>query len=121
TMAEKDFKTINLEFLREFCRDDRNKMVNYIHMFLESAPEQLEIIKKNSTAENWGAVKTAAHSLKPQITFMGIASGAPVIEKIEATTLSANPSTELPSLINSLEATLEQSFSELIETLLILS
>jgi HPt (histidine-containing phosphotransfer) domain-containing protein len=120
-MTEKDFKLINLGFLREFCHDDRGKIVNYIHMFLESAPEQMELMKKNAAAKNWKALKTAAHSLKPQIAFMGISSAGPLIEKIEVSSLSDNPSQELPSLLDHLDEALEQSFSELIETLVTLA
>lgn len=112
---------IDLSFLREFCRDDRQKMANYIHMFLESAPEQIETIKKSAVASNWLGVKKAVHSLKPQLTFIGVSIVSPLIEKIEYSATSENATSEIPSLIVHLEALMERSFNELIQTLVYLS
>ena len=112
---------IDLSFLRKFCRDDRQKMANYIHMFLESAPEQIESIKKSAGSSNWSGVKKAVHSLKPQLTFIGAGIVAPLIEKIEYSATSGNANSEIPSLIGRLEDMMDRSFNELIQTLVYLS
>ncbi|MEO6167492.1 MAG: Hpt domain-containing protein, partial [Chitinophagales bacterium] len=74
---------IDLTFLKEFCKDDHEKMANYIHLFLETAPEQMEAMKNLSNSCNWTAVKTVAHTLKPQLAFIGVVNLSPLIEKIE--------------------------------------
>ncbi|MBA3648159.1 MAG: Hpt domain-containing protein [Chitinophagales bacterium] len=114
-------KLVNLQFLREFCHNDQNKMVNYIHMFLESAPEQLELIKKHTTSGNWNGVKAAAHSLKPQVVFMGMSSIEPILARIEDNIISENSFDQIPFLSNELDVQLGYAFSELIETLVTLS
>lgn len=114
-------RLINLTFLREFCRDDRQKIANYIHMFLQSAPEQLEFIRANSDAADWNAVKAAAHSLKPQLLFIGADNTQPLIKKIESSASLENAPNEIPALVLHLEELMQQSFHELIETLVSLS
>ena len=120
-MPEKEPHLIDLTFLREFCKDDREKMANYIHIFLESAPEQMEEIKIKAGLGNWSAVKAAAHALKPQVKFMGLAAVQPMIEQIEQDATSENPAIKLPQLLSNLESLLERSFNELIQTLVSLA
>lgn len=112
---------IDLTFLKEFCNDDHEKMANYIHLFLESAPEQMEAMKSLASSGNWPAVKTAAHTLKPQLAFIGAVNLSPLIEKIEAATISENPVAETPTLVRKLEQLLDQSFNELIQSLVSLT
>ncbi len=120
-MTEKQEKLIDLTFLRQFCKDDREKMANYIHMFLESAPEQVEAMKEDANAGNWNAVRSAAHSLKPQLTFIGASFIQPLIERIEASTASDKASVDTPFLLRKLEELLDRSFTELIQSLVSLS
>lgn len=120
-MEPRQEKLIDLTFLREFCKDDHEKMANYIHLFLESAPEQMEMIKRNAKSGNWLGVKTAAHSLKPQLAFIGAITVPPLIEKIEKSAASENAIAETSSLIKNLEILLDQSFNELIQSLVSLA
>jgi HPt (histidine-containing phosphotransfer) domain-containing protein len=120
-MTDKDTPLVDLTFLREFCRDDREKMANYIHMFLESAPEQMEDIKSKAGQGNWNAVKAAAHALKPQVKFMGLAAIQPIIEQIESDTHADSSLASILPLISHLERLLERSSNELIQTLVSLA
>ena len=121
-MADKENNMlIDLTFLKEFCKYDREKMANYIHMFLESAPEQIETMKSDAGSGNWKAVKSAAHSLKPQLTFIGAGFIQPIIEKIEDSAAPDKAHHETISLLYSLEEHLEHAFNQLIQTLVSLS
>lgn len=112
---------IDLTFLKEFCKYDREKMANYIHMFLESAPEQMENMKSDAGSGNWKGVRSAAHSLKPQLTFIGAGYIQPLIEKIENAATSDKAPVETLSLLYKLEEYLEHTFNQLIQTLVSLS
>ena len=114
-------KVIDLTFLREFCKNDKDKMANYIHMFLESAPEQMEAMKEEANAGNWPAVKSTAHSLKPQLAFIGVGFLQPLVEKIEAAAVSERAPLETPTLLFKFEVLLDQSFNQLIQTLVSLA
>jgi HPt (histidine-containing phosphotransfer) domain-containing protein len=112
---------IDLTFLREFCKDNKEKMAHYIHLFLESAPEQVESMKSDADAGNWQAVRTTAHSLKPQLTFIGVGYMQPLVEKIESASVSANMTSETITLLGMLEDHMEVAFNQLIQTLVSLS
>lgn len=74
---------IDLTFLRGFTKNDPERMKKYINMFLQHAPVMVQNIEKAYMEKNWNAVKSSAHSLKPQITYMGIKSAEDLIRNIE--------------------------------------
>jgi HPt (histidine-containing phosphotransfer) domain-containing protein len=74
---------IDLTFLRGFTKNDTERMKKYIGMFLQHAPVMMQNIEKAFAEKNWSAVKASAHSLKPQITYMGIKNAEDLIRSIE--------------------------------------
>src|SRR4030095_17059438 len=76
-------KITNLDFLSNFAAGDTARMKKDIGMFLQIAPQQMEKIKAALAASDWDAVRANAHSLKPQITYMGINGGDILIKKNE--------------------------------------
>jgi hypothetical protein len=66
-------------------------------------------------------VRSAAHSLKPQLTFIGAGYIQPLIEKIENAATSERAPVETLSLLYKLEEHLEHTFNQLIQTLVSLS
>ncbi len=74
---------VDLAFLEKFTKGDSAKMQRYIRMYLtESSPvfEKMEACIKN---KDWAKLAICAHSLKPQVEFMGIDSLKQVLMAIE--------------------------------------
>ena len=82
-------------------------------MFLERAPEQLRELKANLENKNWEEVKIIAHSLKPQMGYMGIKSLEQDLRTIEDYAGNNVRLEQLPGLVQHLETVLEKAFAEL--------
>jgi len=106
-------KITNLDFLSNFAAGDTARMKKYIGMFLQIAPQQMEKIKAALAASDWDAVRANAHSLKPQITYMGINGGDVLIKKIEDDAASRANLAELPGVVNRMDELCRKAMSEL--------
>jgi HPt (histidine-containing phosphotransfer) domain-containing protein len=73
----------DLSFLKEFTKGDINKMVRYITMYLQYAPEILDKMKGDIIRKDWKSLAINAHSLKPQAEFMGNQEMKMLLETIE--------------------------------------
>ncbi|HET6991879.1 MAG TPA: Hpt domain-containing protein [Bacteroidia bacterium] len=82
-MINADESLINLDFLKNFTGNDSARMRKYINMFLGSAPAEAENIRKALAEQNWEALRASAHSLRPQMTYMGMKSGENLLRQIE--------------------------------------
>ena len=106
-------KITDLTFLTNFAAGDTNRMKKYIGMFLQIAPQQMEKIKTALAASDWDAVRANAHSLKPQIIYMGISGGEELIKKIENDAASRANLAELPGMVNRMEELCNKAIVEL--------
>lgn len=106
-------KITNLNFLSNFAAGDTARMKKYIGMFLQIAPQQMEKIKTALAASEWDAVRANAHSLKPQITYMGINGGDVLIKKIEDDAASRSNLAELPGVVERMDELCKKAIAEL--------
>ena len=63
---------IDLTFLKQFSKNNPQKMKRYISLYLDVAPKTFEEMQRNLKNEDWEQLRINAHSLKPQADFMGI-------------------------------------------------
>lgn len=103
----------NLQFLRSFANGAPEKMAKYIHMFLQNAPRLLSEIQKGIAAGNTEDVKIAAHSLKPQLGYMGVKEEVSKILLLEQTAGGAGSADSLLPLYENLQRVCEKAFEEL--------
>ena len=94
-MAEAD-----MTFLTGFTGGNKEKMTKYINMFLSDAVPQLEKMKVDLIAQNYDGVRTIAHSIKPQITYMGIKNAEELVKKIERSAEDKSDLDKLPNMVN---------------------
>lgn len=106
-------KITDMQFLMQFTGGKPEKKNKYIQMFLENAPKLLSNIKNGLADGNYEAVKVAAHSMKPQMSYMGIKEEVSHIYLIEKSAGESAHYDKLPPLIQQLERVCEQAFSEL--------
>jgi CheY-like chemotaxis protein len=100
-------------FLQNFTGGKPDKMEKYIGMFLENAPRLLKNIDEALAANDLSALKIAAHSLKPQLTYMGVKEEWSHIFLIEQTAGGAGNAASLPQLISGLHRVCSKAFEEL--------
>ncbi len=103
-------------FLRQFTGGKADKMDKYIGMFLENAPRLLRQIDDALAAGDLHALRIAAHSLKPQLTYMGVKEEHSQIFLIEQTAGEAGHAGRLPALIGNLHRICAKAFEELRQT-----
>ena len=104
---------INLAFLKSFTAGNAEKMNKYINLFLQHAPVLVRAMEDNLAKEDWSSLRSSAHSLKPQISYMGIKSGEELIKTIELNAGEKINLLDLPFQIKTLKEILDQAYPEL--------
>ena len=82
-------------------------------MFLENAPKLLDSIDKALIVKDYPTIKIAAHSLKPQLSYMGVKEEISKIFLIEQSAGEAAHFDTLPQLIINLKHLCIKAFEEL--------
>lgn len=108
-----DQKITDLTFLTTFAGGDTTRMKKYVGMFLQIAPAQLEKIKSCMSAADWDGVRANAHSLKPQITYMGIKGGEALIKQIENDSATRTNVENIPNMFSQIEELCKKAIVEL--------
>ena len=103
----------DMQFLKQLTGNNREKQHKYIGMFLDNAPKLLESIDKALAAKDYPTIKIAAHSLKPQLSYMGVKEEISKIFLIEQSAGEAAHFDTLPLLITNLKHLCSKAFEEL--------
>jgi signal transduction histidine kinase/CheY-like chemotaxis protein/HPt (histidine-containing phosphotransfer) domain-containing protein/Tfp pilus assembly protein PilF len=106
-------KVTDMQFLRQFTGGNPEKMAKYVGMFLENGPKLLASVNKSLETKDYGTMKIAAHSLKPQLSYMGVKEDISHIFLIEQTAGESAHYERLPSLIVNLNRICDKAFAEL--------
>jgi signal transduction histidine kinase/DNA-binding response OmpR family regulator len=104
---------IDMQFLKQFTGGKADKMSKYIGMFLENAPRLLANIDQGLAAKDYPAVKVAAHSLKPQLSYMGVKEDVSHIFLMEQSAGESAHYEKLPQLNANLKLVCAKAFEEL--------
>lgn len=94
---------IDLSFLQQFSGGDKAKMSKYIGMFLKSYPSALQAIDDKLAAQDWSGLRTAAHSLKPQLNYMGAKTMQELAKEIEYSAGEGKDLEKLPGMVSDLK------------------
>lgn len=62
---------IDLGYLERFCKGDRSRMEKYIRMYLDASPGLFAQLQERLSAGDVEALAVSAHSLRPQVNYMG--------------------------------------------------
>lgn len=111
------YQMINLAFLENFTKKDNAKMVKYIQMFLQLAPVSIATMKQQHASADWNNLRTTAHSLKPQLAYMGIDSLKEHILRIEEYAGEGKNPDTIANLIMQVESGCNTAFAELTEVI----
>ena len=103
----------DMHFLKQLTGNNPEKQKKYIGMFLENAPKLLDSIDRALIAKDYPTIKIAAHSLKPQLSYMGVKEEISKIFMIEQSAGEAAHFDTLPQLIINLKHLCIKAFEEL--------
>jgi HPt (histidine-containing phosphotransfer) domain-containing protein len=73
----------DLAYLGRFCKEDRSRMERYVHMYLEGAPALFHDLVARLEAGDAEGLAVAAHSLRPQVNYMGAQRVFDLLTKVE--------------------------------------
>lgn len=103
----------DLTFLRGLTGNNKDQMLKYIQLFLESVPSDWDKLKNLAKDQSWPEVRTMAHSLKPRINYMGMKKGGEIMKEIEISAGEEKNLEKIPDLIITFENYVFQAFKEL--------
>ncbi|HEU4716952.1 MAG TPA: Hpt domain-containing protein [Bacteroidia bacterium] len=82
-MSDENKTQTDLGFLGTFTGNDTARMRKYITLFLGAAPAEAEAIRSALTTADHEKVRASAHSLRPQMTYMGAKAGEELLKRME--------------------------------------
>lgn len=103
----------DLTFLQGFAGGNTDKMKKYISMFLQLCPASLDKMKASLDASDYDGMRATAHALKPQITYMGIKGGEPLVKAIEHHAGTKTETEKLPQLLTDFDSICRTAMEEL--------
>lgn len=106
-------KVTDMQFLKSLTGGNAEKMHKYVGMFLDNAPKLLTNIDVALEAGDYSAVKIAAHSLKPQLSYMGVKEDVSKIFMMEQSAGSSAHFAALPAMFAHLKRVCKKAFDEL--------
>ncbi|HEX5002953.1 MAG TPA: Hpt domain-containing protein [Bacteroidia bacterium] len=103
----------DLTFLKTFTAGDSEKIKKYVNLFLNGTEPALAAIKLSLETSDWKALRTAAHSLKSQTKYMGIARAEELAIFIEHNAAQVSNLDQLPEAVQNLENVISRASEEL--------
>jgi signal transduction histidine kinase/CheY-like chemotaxis protein len=117
-LGNKQQKVTHLSFLQEFTEGDKVRMKKYVEMYLDSARSNVPKLKGYLENAQYEQLRTLVHSMKPHFDFMGMQYGRELAEKIEEMLTREKTDRNLSNNLDKLMGIIDQSISELKESLL---
>lgn len=104
---------VDTNFLESFTAGNKEKKNKYIKMFLNNGPRLLENINNSLENEDYEALRVAAHSMKPQLSYMGVKEEVSNIFLIEQSAANHAHYERLEELVDQLNHVCKKVFEEL--------
>ncbi len=108
-----DAPVTDMQFIKQFTNGNPEKIKKYTGMFLDNAPKMLEQIEAALATSDHRALKLASHSLKPQMTYMGIKEEESNIARIERAADDQTDFSKIAPMIHDLRKLCERAFAEI--------
>ena len=73
----------DFSYLQQFTKGDTGRIAKYLEMYLSSAPAVIDELASELDLGNYENLRLKAHSIKPQVQYLGIVSLKEVLMEIE--------------------------------------
>lgn len=104
---------VDMQFLIKFTGGNEEKKIKYVNMFLDNGPKLLTQINNAWENKDFSSLKIAAHSMKPQLSYMGVKEEISNIYLIEHSAGETAHQNNIKELIRHLNKVCEKAFEEL--------
>lgn len=95
-----DTNLVNLSFLENFTKGSSEKRNQYINLYLKTAPQLFSDLQTLFDKKEWDELYVKAHSLKPQVLYMGISNLSGLLIQIEEIAKQKGTKNELGPLVH---------------------
>jgi PAS domain S-box-containing protein len=92
----------DLTYLRKMSNNDESFVIEMVNSFVDKTPEIINEMNSAKKNNDWEAVGSLAHKLKPNLAFMGIDSLKNLVVKIETNGKNSSEVENLPDQVNEL-------------------
>jgi CheY-like chemotaxis protein len=106
-------RVIDMNFLQQFTNGDLAKQNKYITMFLDNAPKLLAQLHEGLANHDFDMIKISAHSLKPQLSYMGVTEEVSNVFMLEQSAGQKAHQNNIPELVENVERVCNKAFEEL--------
>jgi len=106
-------KITDLAFLQKFSGGDKARLKKYVDMYLQTAGVQMQQVEQSVADKNWTQLKTAAHTLKSQVGYMGMNTTQELLKSVEEHAMNQTGLEHVDAKVVQLKAMIAQSEIEL--------
>jgi HPt (histidine-containing phosphotransfer) domain-containing protein len=106
-------RVTDMTFLLGFTSGKIEKVQKYVGMFLENGPKLMQQVEDALAAKDYATLKIAAHSLKPQLSYMGVKEEVSGVFLTEQAASEEGHHEKLAKLVRNLKRVTEKAFEEL--------
>jgi len=104
---------IDLSFLRIYSGDNKEVMKKFILAFLERTPAAIAMIEEQLAAKDFHALARTVHSLKPQLSYVGITALSETVTAIEESARDMMQTDVISSHLDKMKLILNNAYEEL--------
>ena len=106
-------KLTNLSFLEIYSGNNPALIRKLIQSFLDKTPAVLNQMEEQVNANDLFSLSRTAHTLKPQLSYMGIKRAEETTKEIEECAKEQKDIASIPQKMDELKQMLQQSYAEL--------
>ena len=109
------YKTIDLEHLKELTKDNKDRILKYIGIFLQNLPDELDVLKKHAVAKDYNSIRESLHKLKGITAYMGTKKLSSLFNSPEYSNLEQLSDETMTKFFSEIEDTCTKAIEELKE------
>jgi PAS domain S-box-containing protein len=114
TNTQSSEKVTNLEFLRQLTKNNPDMIAEMIKVYLEETPQLVNKMKEGVKSKDWEAVRSAAHSIVPSFSTVGISEDYTVkTKRVQELAQKKEEPEEIEALVGEIEEICEKAYNEL--------
>lgn len=102
-------KPYSLKKLSGFLGDDPKQVIEMIHLFLETIPPELALLKQAASLKDFVEISTISHRIKPSLDVFDLKNAMQIIRILELFSKNEQQQSQVSSLVDDLISTLNQA------------
>lgn len=92
-------KHIDLTYLRTLSNGDKGFIKEMISLFIDQTPDMLARMSNYLNLQDWKALSSAAHKMKPSVMFVGLKETEKDLKKVEDYSAERKNTADIPIIL----------------------